>query len=72
VVWERIFAMTTDDDPGVRRDVVHAMTDGSPREFAPLVLAHLQPMIRDQDPQVRKYVRRTLSAIRRSGRININ
>ena len=72
VVWDRIFEMTTDEDPGVRRDVVHAMTDGSPREFAPQVLAHLQPMIRDADPKVRKYVRRTLDAIRRSGRINVN
>ncbi|HUP85744.1 MAG TPA: HEAT repeat domain-containing protein [Acidimicrobiales bacterium] len=71
-VWERVFEMTCDPDPGVRRDAVHGMTDGSPREFAPLVLTHLEPMIRDPDPQVRKYVRRTLEAIRRSGRINVN
>lgn len=71
-VWDRIFEMTTDDDAGVRRDVVHAMTDGSPRDLAPVVLTHLEPMIRDVDPQVRKYVRRTLNAIRRSGRINVN
>ena len=72
VVWERVFEMTADPDPGVRRDAVHAMTDGSPREFADEVLAHLELMLRDPDPTVRKYVRRTLGAIRRSGRINVN
>jgi vesicle coat complex subunit len=71
-VWERVFEMTLDPDPGVRRDAVHAMTDGSPREMAPLVMTHLEPMLRDPDPQVRKYVRRTLDAIRRSGRVNVN
>lgn len=71
-VWERVFELTRDPDAGVRRDAIHAMTDGSPREFASTVLVHLEPMIRDPDPQVRKYVRRTLDAIRRSGRINVN
>jgi hypothetical protein len=71
-VWQRVFEMTLDPDPGVRRDAVHAMTDGSPREMGPLVMTHLEPMLRDPDPQVRKYVRRTLDAIRRSGRVNVN
>jgi len=71
-VWERIFEMTADADAGVRRDVIHAMTDGSPRELGPVILTHLEPMLRDPDPTVRKYVRRTLAAIRRTGRINVN
>jgi hypothetical protein len=71
-VWERIFDMTTDPDPGVRRDVIHAMTDGSPRERSAEVVAHLEAMRADPDRDVRRYVRRTLDAIRRSGRVNVN
>ena len=71
-VWARLFELTSDADPGVRRDAVHALTDGSPQEYAARVGAHLDTMRNDADPGVRKYVRRTLGAIRRSGRINVN
>ena len=71
-VWARVFELTSDPDPGVRRDVVHAMTDGSPREYADRVRSHLESMRHDPDPQVRRYVTRTLSAIRRTGRVNVN
>lgn len=71
-VWNRVFELTRDPDPGVRRDAVHAMTDGSPREFADLVRSHLDAMRNDPDPKVRKYVRRTLVAMRRTGRVNVN
>lgn len=71
-VWTRVFELTNDPDPGVRRDAVHAMTDGSPREYAELVRSYLEAMRRDPDPHVRKYVNRTLSAMRRTGRVNVN
>lgn len=71
-VWDRVFELAHDPDPGVRRDAIHAMTDGSPREFAGRVLAQLEAMTNDTDVKVRKYVRRTLSVVRRTGRVNVN
>lgn len=71
-VWARVFELTDDPNPGVRRDAVHAMTDGSPREYAARVQSQPEAMRRDPDRQVRKYVARTLDAIHRTGRINVN
>lgn len=71
-VWDRVFEMADDSDAGVRMDVVHAMTDGSPRDLADRVRHQLEGMRRDPDRLVRRYVSRTLAAQRRTGRINVN
>ena len=71
-VWNRVFEMADDPDPGVRMDAVHAMTDGSPREYFNEVLAVIERMQNDPDAKVRRYIRRTLSAVRRTGRVNVN
>lgn len=71
-VWDRVFEMAADPDAGVRMDVVHALTDGSPREMADRVRRQLQDMRLDRDPLVRRYVNRTLATQRRTGRINVN
>ena len=72
VVWARVFELADDPDTGVRMDAIHAMTDGSPREFAAEVYAVVERMQNDPDVKVRRYIRRTLSAMRRTGRINVN
>jgi len=72
LVWERVFELTGDPDPGVRRDAVHAMTHGSPRDYGARVRSQLEAMRHDADLHLRKYVNRTLSAIRRTGRVNVN
>lgn len=71
-MWGRVFEVTNDPDPGVRRDAVHAMTDGSPREYAARVQSQLAAMQHDPDPQVRKYVNTALHVIRRTGQIIVN
>lgn len=71
-VWARVFELTGDIDAGVRIDAIHAMTDGSPREFSDRVYAQLDDLRNDPDPKVRKYVRRTVTHIRRTGRVNVN
>lgn len=71
-VWERIFELAVDPDPGVRMDAIHAMTDGSPRDYAADVVTVLESMRNDPDVKVRRYVGRTLSSMRRTGRVNVN
>ena len=71
-VWDRIFEMAGDPRPGVRKDAVHALTDGSPKELVFRVLAQLEEMRRDPDDDVRRYVNRTINAYRRHGRVNVN
>ena len=70
-VWNRLIEMTTDDDAGVRLDVVHALADGSPREYAGDIVATLERMYNDRDPKVRKRVRRVVNAYRRTGNLNV-
>src|SRR6266542_3269998 len=56
-VWDRVFELAVDPDPGVRRDAIHALTDGSPRELAPRVYAVLDRSRTDPDRTTRRYVR---------------
>ena len=72
VVWARVFELASDPDTGVRMDAIHAMTDGSPREFAAKVYAAVERMQNDPDVKVRRYIRRTLSKMRQTGRVNVN
>jgi hypothetical protein len=71
-VWDRIFELVADPDPGVRMSVIHAMTDGSPREAWPRVEQALDSLRNDPDPRIRKHVRRTQAAQRRKGTANVN
>jgi hypothetical protein len=70
-IWERIFAMAEDDDLSVRRTVLHALGDGSPRALEQRVVATLERMSDDPDPRLRRSVRKLLAHYRRTGEINI-
>jgi hypothetical protein len=58
-------------DPGVRRDAIHALTDGSPRELGPRVYDVLDRSRTDPDRTTRRYVRDLWNRQRRTGRVNV-
>lgn len=68
--WSRVFELTRDDDAQVRRIAYHTLTDGSPRQREPDVLAALEGMHDDPDLRLRRSVRKRLAGYRRTGRIN--
>ena len=70
-IWARLFAMTRDTDAAVRRQVVHALADGSPNALHERVIATLQTLYDDPDRRLRRTVRQLLAQYRRTGRINV-
>jgi hypothetical protein len=69
--WDRIIAMTADESPIVRRQVVHMLADGSPNHRQDEVVAALDTLRNDPDKVVRKQVRKVLGAYNRTGRVNV-
>ncbi len=70
-VWERVFELAGDVDPGVRRQVLHTLGDGSPRRLEERVITTLTSMRDDPDPRLRRNVRRLLAQHHRTGRVNV-
>lgn len=70
-VWRRLIEMTDDRVAGVRMDVLHDLTDGSPAEFAAEVRAIVNKLIHDPDRVVRRYAEFIQGRQIRSGRVNV-
>jgi hypothetical protein len=70
-VWDRLVEMTADEDRRVRSHVIHALTDGSPRERERDVIGALAHMQLDPDPGLRRRARKILAVYRRTGAWNI-
>jgi hypothetical protein len=70
-VWDRLLEMTDDQDRKVRSHVIHALTDGSPRDRERDVIGALKRMQFDPDPGLRRRARRILAVYRRTGAWNV-
>jgi hypothetical protein len=70
-VWNRIFELANDSHRSVRAHVLHALGDGSPREREDDVIRTVEAMVDDEDPKIRRRVRRLLAHYRRTGKINV-
>ena len=70
-VWQRLLEMSDDHIAGVRLDVLHDLTDGSPAEIEADVRAVVDKLISDPDHTVRKYARHIRARQLGSGRTNV-
>jgi hypothetical protein len=70
-VWERLLELASDSNPGVRMDVLHNLTDGSPQELAETVVAVVEALMDDRDANVRGYASFLRTRKECLGRVNI-
>jgi hypothetical protein len=70
-VWERLLQLACDPDPGVRLDVLHNLTDGSPQVLATRVVAIVETLMRDPDATVRGYAIFLRGRQQRFRRVNV-
>ena len=70
-VWERLLQLASDPNPGVRMDVLHNLTDGSPPELAEDVVMAVEALMHDPDDTVRGYATILRARQKRLGRINV-
>jgi hypothetical protein len=54
-VWSRLLHLASDPNPGVRLDVLHNLTDGSPPHLAQAVVTVVESLMHDPDTNVRAY-----------------
>ena len=70
-IWQRLLDMAADPDPGVRMDVLHNLTDGSPAELGQQVLAIVERLEKDPERKVRGYAAFLRQRQMRLGRVNV-
>lgn len=63
--------MEDDTDAGVRIDVLHALTDGSSREYEARVVNVVERRLTDPNPKVRRYAQYLRGRQKRLGRVNV-
>ena len=68
-VWARLLELLKDPDPGVRGDVIHAITDSTPAPRVRAVIEALESRHNDPDKGIRRQVRKTLAHYRRTGKV---
>jgi HEAT repeats len=68
-IWGRLLELLGDPDPGVRGDVIHAITDSTPAPRVPAVIQALESRHNDPDARIRRQVRKVLAHYRRTGKV---
>ena len=70
-VWARLLQLTSDPNPGVRMDVLHNLTDGSPADLAHEVVTTVEALMHDPDEKVRGYAVFLRARQKQLNRVNV-
>lgn len=69
LIWSRLLELLDDVDAGVRRDVLHSITDSTPTGRVDAVVQALEARRNDPDDRLRRRIRKTLAHYHRTGKI---
>jgi len=71
VFWERVFEMAADEDPNIRKRILHIICDGSPERLEAQIYDALMEFNRDKDSDIRRTAHKVLASYERTGKWNI-
>ena len=69
--WERILAMTGDENVEVRANVLHVLCDGSPEHLEDRIILAVQQFNRDEDKSIRRRAHKVLGSYYKTGKWNV-
>lgn len=71
VFWDRVFEMADDEDPRIRKRILHIICDGSPERVVDKVYEALGKFNYDKDSDIRRTAHKVMVTYERTGKWNI-
>jgi hypothetical protein len=69
--WNRILEMVDDSEMGIKKQVLHNLCDGSPKERETDIIQAIKKLSREDDKEIRRICHKVLANYNKTGKWNI-